>query len=237
MNRRNELWRSARADWTAARAGGRALLVTAVGILLYEWSAGNETVTTLLITGLLRHHRSVPGVLVAGALAALIVLSEQVLSGLLFITAVARLPHLVESVVATVHQRFGATVPPYRQLPMVSRAGIAFVMGTSFVAVEDALAGEQHRRRSIVVSAATAGITVFLITGVIGGALIAADGTPFEGVVEVIYSIAGDWRFWVAVLLGPPAIRALWRWLRRRFRPVDEPASTRVPERSASPPT
>ncbi|MFT3854910.1 MAG: hypothetical protein QM733_19555 [Ilumatobacteraceae bacterium] len=211
MSRRGELWQAVRQDWVGAGAGGRALLVAATCILLYEWSAGNETATTLLITELLRRHESVPSVMLAGVVAGALVLVEQVLSGLVFIAALGRLPRLVGMIVTTVQQRFGTSVPPYRELPATTRVGVAFVMGTSFVATEDALAGATHRRRSIVVSAATAATTVFAITGVIGGALIAAHGTRFEGPVKVVYSIAGDWRFWLAVLLLPPLVGALAR--------------------------
>jgi MFS family permease len=214
VTRRAALWTAARADWSTAGGCGRALVIAAWCILAYEWSAGNETLTTLLITGLLRHHHSVPGVLVAGTLAALLLFVEQLLSGHVFLGAVDRLPSLTELLDRAVHARFADGVPRYMALPIVTRVGISFVMGTSFVVVEDTLAGEPHRPRSIAISAATTGLVVFAITGVIGGALIAAAGTPLEGPVKVVYAIAGDWRFWLGILVIPPLLRALVRRVR-----------------------
>lgn len=216
MSRRSELLHAARLDWRGAGGSGRALLIGATAILFYEWSAGNETFTTLLITGLLREHRSVPGVLVAGVLAATLIFAEQLLSGLVFLSAVHRLPNLVATTAVAVRERFDKVVPRYRELRWPTRIGISFVMGTSFVAVEDALAGEANRRRSIVLSALTTGATVFAITGVIGGGLIVAQGTFMERPMEIVYSIAGDWRFWLAVVLLPPLVGAVVRRVRDR---------------------
>jgi hypothetical protein len=221
--RRTELWRAARADWIGAARGDRAILLGATGMLAYEWSAGNETLCTLLITTLLRHQGSAPGVLLAGVVAGLLVFAQQVLSGLILLKAVGKLKHLIAVLVAVVDDRFAGGTPRYRSLGVVTRIAISFVMGASFVAVEDTLAGEPRPRRSILVSAATTGLTIVVITGLIGGAVVAAAGTVAAGPVGVIYAVAADWRFWLALLVLPPLLRGLVRRLRtvRRRRPAD----------------
>jgi hypothetical protein len=217
LSRRAALWVAARQDWATATVGGRLMLVAALAALMYEWSSGNETFSSLLAAYCLRGRETVGGVLFAGGIVGSVVAVQQIVSGSVLLAGIRHLPRLFEVLTEIVQAKFKDGVPGYRSLPFFARIPISFFMGASFVVTEDAIAGERQPRRSVLLSAATAGATLFMLVGVFGGAVVAAHGTPFQRPAKVVLAIVSDWRVWATIILVPPLAKMAFRRVRRRW--------------------
>ncbi len=193
------------------------MLVAALAALMYEWSSGNETFSSLLAAYCLKGRMTVGGVLLAGGVVGAVVAVQQIVSGSVLLAGIRHLSRLFEVLTEIVQARFNGRVPSYRSLPFFARLPISFFMGASFVVTEDAIAGERLPRRSVLLSAATAGATLFMLVGVFGGAVVAARGTPFQSPAKVVLAIVSDWRVWATIILGPPLVKMAFRRLRRRW--------------------
>ena len=204
------------ADFRTAPWMRRLALVAVVGWLIYEWGAGNETVTPWLLAKVISDTKGAIAIPLTAAIGFGFTTLQQLASGFTALTGFS----IFERTSGAAWQRLRGqndTVPgEWSGLTMVGRCALVFGLGTTAVALVQIMATGQvgvRRHSSVVVQSALLCGTLVGCIGALAAsvAVLGRNVTALAGTTEWVLRILGNPLFWVGLLLLGTAVNLLRR--------------------------
>lgn len=213
-------WRRIRAavsaDFRTAPWLRRVALVAVVGWLIYEWGAGNETVTPWILAKVISDNKGSIAIPLTAAIGFGFTTVQQLASGFTALTGFS----IFERTSGAAWQRLRGpndTAPgEWSRLTMVGRCALVFGLGTTAVALVQIMATGKvgvRRHASVVVQSAVLCGTLVGCIGALAAsvAVLGRNVTSLAGGTEWVVRILGNPLFWVGLLLLGVAVKLLRR--------------------------
>ena len=212
------------ADFRAATWGRRFALVAVIGWLVYEWGAGNETVTPWILAKVIKETPGAVAIPITAAIGFGFTTVQQLAS---VFTALAGFSIFDRTAQAAWQRLRGnnETAPgEWSRLTLISRCALVFGLGTTAVALIQIMStgkiGVRRHASAISQSAVLCGILVGSIGALVATvAVIGRRVHSLSRTTEWILRILGNPLFWVGLLLLGVAAGAITRRLARRHNP------------------
>jgi hypothetical protein len=190
--------------------------VAVVGWLIYEWGAGNETVTPWILAKVISDTKGAIAIPLTAAIGFGFTTLQQLASGFTALTGFS----IFERTSGAAWQRLRGqndTAPgEWSGLTMVGRCALVFGLGTTAVALVQIMAtgtvGVRRHSSVVVQSALLCGTLVGCIGAVAASvAVLGRNVTALAGTTEWVLRILGNPLFWVGLLLLGVAVNLLRR--------------------------
>lgn len=213
-------WRQIRvavtADFRTAVWLRRVALVAVVGWLIYEWGAGNETVTPWLLAKVISDTKGSIAIPLTAAIGFGFTTLQQLASGFTALTGFS----IFERTSSAAWQRLRGpndTAPgEWSGLTTVGRCALVFGLGTTAVALVQIMATGKvgvRRHASVVIQSALLCGTLVGCIGALAAsvAVLGRNVHSLAGTTEWVLRILGNPLFWVGLLLLGVAVNLLRR--------------------------
>jgi hypothetical protein len=203
-------------DFRSAPWLRRLALVAVVGWLIYEWGAGNETVTPWILAKVIRDNKSAMAIPLTAGIGFGFTTVQQLASGFTALTGFS----IFERTSGAAWQRLRGpndTAPgEWSGLTMIGRCALVFGLGTTAVALVQIMSTGKvgvRRHASVVVQSALLCGTLVGCIGALAGsvAVLGRNVQSLAASTEWVLRILGNPLFWVGLLLLGVAVNLLRR--------------------------
>jgi hypothetical protein len=209
------------ADFRSASWPRRFALVAVVGWLLYEWGAGNETLTPWIIAKVIKDSHGAISIPVTAGIGFGFTTLQQLASGFTALTGFSIFDRTAEAAWQRLRGQDETAPIEWTRLTPFRRCAVVFGLGTTAVALIQIMStgkiGIRRHAKAVIQSAALCGTIVGSIGGTAAslavlGRHVHALRTPTEWILRIL----GNPLFWVGLLLLGFLSNAIRRGLGKR---------------------
>lgn len=203
-------------DFRSARWHRRLALVAVVGWLIYEWGAGNETVTPWILAKVIKETNGSIAIPLTAAIGFGFTTLQQLISGFTALAGFSIFTRTSDAAWQRLRGHNDTAPGEWSRLTLLGRCALVFGLGTTAVALVQITATGRvgvRRHANVVVQSALLCGTLVGCLGAVGAsvAVLGRNVRSLSGATEWVIRILGNPLFWVALLLVGIALKLLRR--------------------------